>query len=73
MGHQTTEFLEKEIELLTEARDGILVAFNLIKRDTKKEDEHLRDLYNKFDGKIKSHNRTLGLIREEEAKVSVAG
>lgn len=62
---QTKKLLEKEIKILTEARDGIGKAFNLLKRDEEIEDARLRELYNKWDSKIKDYNISLGVIGED--------
>lgn len=66
---ETIELLEKEILLLTEARDDIGKAFNTLKRDNI-EDEHLIELYNKFDSKLKDYQNSIDDIRENNLKTN---
>jgi len=68
---ETIELLEKEILLLTEARDDIGKAFNTLKRDNIK-DEHLIELYNKFDSKLKDYQNSIDDIRENNLKNCVS-
>jgi len=68
---ETIELLEKEILLLTEARDDIGKAFNTLKRDNI-EDEHLIELYNKFDSKLKDYQNSIDDIRENNLKNCVS-
>ena len=60
---KTIELLEKEIKLLTEARDGVGKAYNVLKRDNI-EDEHLRELYNKFDYELKDYKNSIDDIKD---------
>lgn len=68
---KTIELLEKEIKLLTEARDGVGKAFNLLKRDNI-QDEHLRELYNKFDYDLKDYTNYIDDIKENNLKNCVS-
>ena len=64
---KTKQFLEKEIGELKQARDGVGKAFNLLKRDGI-EDEHLRELYNAFDSKLKEFNLSIDALRSESLR-----
>ena len=56
----------KEIKRLTQAREGVGTAWNVLKTQGV-EDEHLRELYNTFDKKIKDYQLGIGaLIKESE-------
>ena len=68
----TKELLEKQIKLLSEARDGVGKAFNLLKIHEGIEDEHLRKLYLEWDSKIKSYSRSIGILLEEDERCCVA-
>jgi hypothetical protein len=68
---KTIELLEKEIKLLTEARDGIGKAFNVLKRDNI-EDDHLRELYNEFDYKLKDYQNSIDDIKENNLRSCVS-
>ena len=68
---KTIELLEKEIKLLTEARDGVGKAYNVLKRDNI-EDEHLRELYNKFDYELKDYKNSIDDIKESNLRSSVS-
>ena len=61
---KTKELLETEIKKLTECRDGVGKAWNLLKRDGV-EDDHLRTLYNNFDSRLKEYNLSIGALMEE--------
>jgi hypothetical protein len=64
MYSKTIEFLEKEIKILEQARDGVGRAWNILKRDNI-EDNYLKDLYNEFDSKIKSHKWSIEALNNE--------
>ena len=68
---KTIELLEKEIKLLTEARDGIGKAFNVLKRDNI-EDDHLREVYNEFDYKLKDYQNSIDDIKENNLRSCVS-
>ena len=70
---KTKELLEKEIKNLTQARDGIDISLNLLKRDGFPEDNHLIELYNNFNSKIKDYTRSIGILNEEYTKFCVKG
>ena len=61
---KTKNLLEIEIKKLTEARDGVGKAWNLLKRDGI-EDEHLRELYNDFDSRLKEYSLSIYALMEE--------
>jgi len=67
---KTIELLENEIKLLTEARDGVGKAFNVLKRNNI-EDEHLRELYNMFDSNLKDYQNSIDDIKENNLRLSV--
>lgn len=60
---QTIELLEREIKMLTEARDGVGKAYNTLKREHI-EDDHLRELYNSFDSRLKDYELSIEAIKE---------
>jgi len=60
---KTTELLTREIEILTQGRDGIGKAWNVLKRE-KIEDEYLSEMYNAFDTKIKDYQNSLDILNE---------
>ena len=68
---KTIELLEKEIKLLTECRDGVGKAFNFLKRDNI-EDDHLRELYKKFDSTLKDYQNSIDDIKENNLKNCVS-
>jgi len=68
---KTIELLEKEIRILTEARDGVGKAFNVLKRDNIV-DNHLSDLYNKFDSELKDYQISIDDIKENNLRNSVS-
>ena len=70
MYKSTIEFLEKEVKNLTEARDGIGKAFNLLERQTGEKDSRLIELYNKFDYQLKDHKNSIEVLEEELLKLT---
>lgn len=61
----TKQLLKNEIKILTEARDGVEKAYNVLKRDDRIEDEYLRKLYNMWDSKINSYERSIETLQED--------
>lgn len=61
---ETKDLLEKEIKRLTQAREGVGTAWNVLKSQGV-EDEHLRDLYNTFDTKIKDYELGIRALYKE--------
>jgi len=67
---KTMELLKNEIRLLTEARDGVGKAWNVLKIKGI-EDEYLRKLYNEFDDCLKEYEISIGILVEETERGSV--
>ena len=69
----TIEHLQEEVKILTEARDGIVKAIKLIKKETNTDDQHLKDLYISWDNKIKDYTRSIGVLQEADNQTNVKG
>jgi len=69
----TIEHLQEEVKILTEARDGIVKAIKLIKKETNTDDQHLKDLYISWDNKIKDYTMSIGVLQEADNKANVKG
>ena len=70
---ETITLLEKELTSMTKARDGILEAYKIIKKNENVEDTHLKDLYTKFDNTVKSHQQSMVVIMDSINKANAAG
>lgn len=68
---KTKQHLEKEIEILKQARDGIGRAWNVL-RQKGIEDEHLRKLYNEFDIELKDYQQSVEALCEHSLQFCVA-
>lgn len=64
------DHLQEEVKILTEARDGIVKAIKLIKKETNTEDEHLKELYKTWDSKIKDYTMSIGVLQDADNKNS---
>ena len=73
MNTQTKKLLEKEIKNLTQARDGIGVALTILRGDDITEDEHLIELYNKINTKIKDYSHSIDVLNEDDNESCVKG
>lgn len=69
----TIEHLQEEVKILTEARDGIVKAIKLIKKETNTDDQYLKDLYLTWDNKIKDYTMSIGVLQEADNKRNVKG
>ena len=68
MNKETKKLLEKEIKNLTQARDCIGVALTILRGDDITEDEHLIELYNKINTKIKDYSHSIDVLNEDDNK-----
>jgi len=71
MGNKTIEFLTKEVETLTEARDGVGKAWNLLKRENR-DNENLRELYYEFDSRLKDYQISIDALNEYYLQMSAS-